>query len=141
MDFQKMVEYRNDHNPYARRLGILVQEIRCGYARVTKTITKEDLNPVERPHGGVYFSLADTACGSAVISRGYAAVTLNANFNFFRSANLGDILTAEAQEVKNGATICVYETQVKNQDGVLLGGGTFTFYKLDQPIGLCEESN
>ena len=53
---------------------------------------------------------------------------------FMRSANIGDTLTAEAHEVKSGKTLCVYDVRVTDQNGVLLGTGTFTFYKLDQKI-------
>lgn len=134
MDFQKITEYRNAHNPAVTRLGIFVQEVGPGYARVTKTVGPEDLNPLNVPHGGIYFSMADTACGSAMASHGHMAVTMNANYNFFRSANLGDTLTAEATEVKSGKTVCVYEARVTDQNGTLLGTGTFTFYQLEQKI-------
>ena len=136
MDFQKVAEYRNNHNPYARRLGIFVEEIGPGYGRAVKTITTEDLNPLNYAHGGVYFSMADTACGSAMASYGHMAVTMNASYNFFRSANPGDRLTAEAHEVKHGQTICVYDVRITDQNGALLGTGTFTFYQLEKAIDL-----
>jgi len=134
MDFQKMAEYRNTHNPYARRLGITVEEIGPGYGRASKPIGEDDLNPVGVAHGGCYVSLADTACGSAMASHGYAAVTLSSEYHFFRSAGVGDVLTAEARESKSGGTICVYEVRLTDQKGTLLGEGTFTFYKLDRPL-------
>ena len=59
MDYQKIKDYRNAHNPYSQRLGILVEEIGPGYARVVKTVGSEDTNPLGVPHGGVYFSMAD----------------------------------------------------------------------------------
>ena len=124
----------NTHNPYAHRLGIFVEEIGPGYARVTKTITPEDLNPLNFAHGGVYFSMADTACGSAMASHGHMAVTVNASYNYFRSAVPGDTLTAVATEVKSGKTICVYEVTVRDQNGRLLGSGTFTFYLLKKEL-------
>lgn len=136
MDFQKMAEFRNTHNPYSQRLGIFVEEIALGYARVTKTVTPEDLNPVGFAHGGVYFSMADTACGSAVASHGHMAVTVNASYNYFRSAKIGDTLTAEARESKFGKTICVYDVRITDQSGTLLGTGSFTFYQLEQKIEL-----
>ena len=134
MDFQKMVDYRNTHNPYAQRLGIFVEEIGPGCARVTKAITPEDLNPLNFAHGGVYFSMADTACGSAMASYGYMAVTMDASYHFFRSAIVGDRLTAEATEIKHGNTVCVFEVRITDQNGALLGTGTFTFYQLEQKI-------
>ena len=134
MDFQKMTEYRNTHSPYVQRQGIVVEEIGPGYARVTKTVLPEDANPLGVPHGGVYFTMADTACGSAMASHGHMAVTVNASYNYFRSAVPGDTLTAVATEVKSGKTICVYDVRITDQNGTLLGTGTFSFYQMEQKI-------
>lgn len=87
--YEKIKESRNTLSPFCQRLGIVVEELREGYARVTKTVGPEDLNPVGVPHGGVYFSMADTASGSAMASHGYLAVTVNADYNFLRSASWG----------------------------------------------------
>ena len=136
MDFQKLTEYRNQQNRFAQRIGMALEEIRPGYARVVKTVDADDANPLGVPHGGVYFSMSDNACGSAMASYGYMAVTLNASYQFFRSARVGDHLTAEAREIKHGKTVSVYEARVTNQDGIRLGTGTFTFFQLDQKIEL-----
>ena len=140
MDLQFLKEFRNRHNPFARQLGIIIEEISPGHAKVTKTVTAEDLNPLQLAHGGVYCSMADTACGSAAASHGFQAVTLSANYNYFRSAQVGDFLTAEARESKSGRTICVYEVTITDQDGQLLGSGTFTFYLLDKKLEVGEAS-
>jgi len=127
MDYQKLADYRNAHNPFAAKLGIVVEEIGPGWARVVKTIREDDLNPVGRAHGGCFFSMADAACGSAVASRGRTAVTLSANYNFLRGGSVGDVITACAHEVKGGGTICVYEADLRNQEDVLVGNATLTF--------------
>ena len=134
MDYQKMADFRNTHNPHSQRLGVFVEEIGPGWARATKTVEEQDLNPNETAHGGIYFTLADTACGSAMSSHGYFAVTLDASYHYFRSAKAGDVLTATAKELKGGKTVCVFEVQVTDQNNTLLGTGTFTFYRLDKPI-------
>lgn len=134
LDFEKIVEYRNRNNRFARKLGITVESISPGAARVVKTIEEDDLNPVGRAHGGVYFTLADSAAGSAMVSKGYSAVTVNATYNFFRGAAVGDVVTAEAVEVKAGKTVCVYDVHVTDQNGALLGTGTFTFFQLEEKI-------
>ena len=136
MDYEKLRDTRNSANTFAQRLGIYVEEIGPGYARAVKDITAEDANPVGVAHGGCYFSLADTACGSAMASHGYYAVTISTSYDFLRSGRAGDTLTAVATEVKGGKTICVYDVRITDQDGVLLGTGTFTFYKLDREIRL-----
>lgn len=134
MDFKKMAEYRNTRSPFAQRMGIVVDEVSLGYARIVKNVTDEDLNPQGHAHGGLFFSMADNACGMAVASHGYKCVTVSGSYNFFRGANSGDTLVAEGREVKHGKTLCVSEVTIKNQDGVLMGNGTYTFYCLDEPI-------
>lgn len=78
--------------------------------------------------------MADTACGSAAASYGTIAVTVNASYNFLRSAEMGDFLIAEAKVAKCGQTIAVFDVQITNQKGVLLGNGTSTFYRLDEEL-------
>ena len=136
MNYQKSKDYRKTHGPYSQRLGIFVEEIGPGYARVTKTIGPEDLNPLGLAHGGVYYSMADTACGSAASSYGFMAVTVNANYNYLRSAKPGDTLIAEGTECKTGKRICVYDVRVTTQAGTHVGTGTFTYYLLDRKIAL-----
>ena len=136
MDFEKLKEFRNTHNPFCQRLGISVEEIGPGYARITKQVTQEDLNPAGLAHGGVYFTMADTASGAACASHGCYGVTVNANYNYLKSGKCGDTLIAEAAETKAGRTLCVYDVRVTDQNGTLLGTGTFTYYLLDRKIEL-----
>ena len=81
MDMQKILEYRNARNRFCQRIGITVTELSPGYAKVVKTVTEDDLNPVDVAHGGLFFSMADNAAGSAMAAYGEQAVTLNAQFH------------------------------------------------------------
>lgn len=136
MDCEKLRAFRNEKNRFGNRLGIYVEELRPGYARAVKTVTEEDLNPVDVPHGGVYFSLADTACGSAMVAYGTVCVTINCSFSFLKSAQVGDKLTAEARELQSGRSVCVLEARVTGAAGELLAVGTFTFRRFDKKIEL-----
>ena len=134
MDFKKFIEYRNTSNPFAQNMGLVTEEASLGYARLTKIVTEKDMNPFQNAHGGVYFAVADTAGGSAVISHGHMVVTVSGSYNYFRSAKEGDTIICEAHEVKHGKTICVSECTIVDQDGNLLGNGTFTFFQLEQKV-------
>lgn len=134
MDLKELAKSRNTKNAFCNRLGIQIRDIALGRAVVVKTVGPEDVNPLGIPHGGVYFSMADTACGTAMATHGYAAVTMDANYHFLKSAAIGDTLMAESFEVRSGRTIGVYDVRITNQDGTLLGTGTFTFYRLDQKL-------
>lgn len=136
MDYQKLKDFRNTHNPFTDKLGIWIEEIGPGYAKAVKTVEQSDLNPAGVAHGGVYFSMADTASGAASASHGYYAVTVSADYHYFRSGKPGDVITAEARETKGGKSLCVYDVQVTDQDGKSAGTGTFTYYLLDRKIEL-----
>lgn len=141
MDLQHILEYRNHRNRFCRRLGITLTELSPGHAKAVATVTEEDLNPLDVAHGGLYFTLADNAAGSAMAAYGNKALTLNAQYNFFRAAGAGDVLTATAHETKHGSTICVFEVAITDQDQALIGSGTFTFFDLKEPLELeppCE---
>ena len=75
----------------------------------------------EKKSAQVLFALADTACGSAAVSRGYKCVTLNATYNFLRGGLVGDIITAVNG---NPASATSDILTVKNTLGV---GDTITF--------------
>ena len=135
MDYEQIRAFRNEHNRFGKRLGIYVEELGPGYARAVKTVEEEDLNPLLVPHGGVYFALADTACGSAMAAYGTMAVTVNCSFSFLKSARAGDRLTAEARALQGGRSICVLEARVTGETGELFAVGTFTFRRLEKPIG------
>ena len=98
MDLKELAKSRNAKNVFCNRLGIQIRDIAPGRAVVVKTVGPEDVNPLGIPHGGVYFSMADTACGTAMATHGYAAVTMDANYHFLKSAAVGDTLTAESFE-------------------------------------------
>ena len=136
MDYQKLLEFRNLRNRFTQKLNIYLTEVRPGYAKVEKTVSEDDLNPLGYAHGGLYFTMADNAAGSAAAAHGIIMVTSNGNYNYFRSAELGDHLTAEATEIKYGQTLAVYDVRVTNQNGVLLGSGTFTFCTTGQTLEL-----
>ena len=134
MDYERLRAFRNERNPFPRRLGIYVEELRPGYARAVKTVTEEDLNPLQVTHGGGYYTLADTACGSGMAAYGTMAVTINSAFSFLKSAQAGERLTAEARELPGGRSVCVLEVRVTGGEGELFATGTFTFRRLDKPI-------
>ena len=136
MDYDKLLHYRNEKNPFSRRLGITVDRIGPGTARACMTVSPKDENPLGYAHGGVYMTLADVAAGTAASTHGYKAVTVDASWHFYRGAVPGDTLAAEATELKAGQTICVYDVRLTDQAGRLLGSGTFTFSLLAQPLNL-----
>lgn len=96
-------------------LGVECIKIQPGYCKLQMTVREEMTNPLGITHGGVVFSLADTAFGYACNAGRKQSVALDVSISFIKASRAGDILTAETQEVHNGKTTGVYLITVTNQ--------------------------
>lgn len=112
---KKVVEKMTDHDEFSQWMGVEVLEIREGYSRISMTIRKEMLNGFGIVHGGIPFSLADSAFAFACNNRNNLSVALDVTITFTKTVNTGDTLTAEAKEVHNGRSTGVYLITVQNQ--------------------------
>ena len=68
-------------------------------------------------HGGMIFTLADTAFAYACNSRDASTVAQNCTVSFLAPGGLDDILTAEAREVSRAGRSGIYDVSVRRQDG------------------------
>ncbi|MCW2235706.1 hydroxyphenylacetyl-CoA thioesterase PaaI [Azospirillum canadense] len=101
--------------------GIALVEIAPGYARMTMTVRRDMVNGHDIGHGGMTFTLADTAFAYACNARNEVTVAAAGSIVFPAPARLGDVLTAECREVHRQGRSGVYDTIVTNQDGVVVG--------------------
>lgn len=112
---RKVVEKMTEHDEFSQWMGVEVLEIKEGYSRIRMTIRKEMLNGFGIVHGGIPFSLADSAFAFACNNRNNLSVALDVTITFTNAVNTGDILIAEAKEVHNGRSTGVYLISVTNQ--------------------------
>ncbi len=101
----------------SQELGIELLEVRAGYARMTMTVQDWMLQGHAVCHGGYLFTLADTAMAFAANSHNVAHLALNANIDFLRPANLGETLTAVAEEGNRTRRTGMYDVSVVNDKG------------------------
>ena len=80
---------------------------------------EKHLNAFGIYHGGVIFTLADTAAGLLLIDDGITAVTLQSNVNFVGNIKGGPLFT-HTRYVHKGTTTYVVEAEVRSEDGTLL---------------------
>ena len=81
---------------YSQWLGIEILECEIGRCKVALTVRKEMLNSMNKAHGGITYSLADTAFGFAANTHGKFAVSIETSINHIESVNEGDYLIAES---------------------------------------------
>lgn len=115
-----------DHDAFSQWLGIEVLEIKEGYSKIKMTIRNEMLNGFGIVHGGIPFSLADSAFAFACNNRNNLSVALDVTITFTKPVHVNDVLIAEAKEVHNGRSTGVYLISIFNQnnDQVALFKGT-----------------
>lgn len=101
----------------SHHLGIELEEVRPGYARMSMEVVEWMLQGHDMCHGGLLFTLADTAMAFASNSHNVPHVALNANVDFLRPALLGDRLVAEAGEGNRTRRTGMYDVSVVNQRG------------------------
>jgi acyl-CoA thioesterase len=104
----------------SRWLGMQLQEVRPGYARLAMRVTENMVNGQKVCHGGLIFSLADSSFGFACNSHNQHALAANCSIDFLSPAALGDELTAEANETAHAGRTRVYDVRVTNQEGTLI---------------------
>jgi acyl-CoA thioesterase len=107
--------YQNDKASQA--LGMRVVEARPGFAKVAMTVRGDMLNGHASCHGGLIFSLADSAFAFSCNSHGGDTVGASASMDFLAPAREGDELTAVAVERWRAKRTGIYEVTVANQRG------------------------
>jgi acyl-CoA thioesterase len=126
--------WMEQHDRFARLLGMELEEVSAGYARVGMTITADMLNSVGITHGGVTFGLADFAFAVASNSHGTVAVALNANMSYPAASREGDRLVAEAREENRTGRTGLYTVEVKTADNKLVGHFTGNVFRRSDSI-------
>lgn len=110
-----VVAHMMEHDLFSQWLGIEILEIREGYSRIRMTVRNEMVNGFGIVHGGIAFSLADSAFAFACNNRNVLSVALDTAINFTKPVHVGDVLTAEAKEIHNGRTTGLYHIRISNQ--------------------------
>jgi len=101
-------------------LGIKIEEVRPGYARLSMRVTPHMINGHDLCHGGMIFTLADSTFAYACNSHNHRTVAAGCSIEFLVPAHLGDLLTAEGVEQARAGRSGVYDMKVTNQQGELI---------------------
>lgn len=80
---------------FSQWLGVEILAQRPGYCKVGMTIRQDMLNGMQKAHGGIAFSFADSCFGFATNSHGRRAVSIESSVNHIQALEAGDYITAE----------------------------------------------
>ncbi len=129
-----VVDHMMQNDLFSQWMGIKVLEVREGYSKIKMTIRKEMMNGFGIVHGGLAFSLADSAFAFACNNRNNISVALDVTITFTKAVNVGDTLTAEAKENHNGRSTGVYLITITNQKNEQVAFFKGTCFRTGKPL-------
>lgn len=101
----------------SRALGMRMVGIAPGRVEIEMPVRADMLNGHATCHGGLIFTLADSAFAFACNSYNHATVASGCSIEFVAPARAGDVLTARAHERSTSGRTGVYDVEVLNQRG------------------------
>ena len=101
----------------SKDMGMEIDEIAPGYARLSMTIADDMTNGLDIAHGGLIFMLADSTFAFACNTYNQRTVAQSCTINFIAPARGGDRLTATATERNRSGRSGIYDVTVVNQAG------------------------
>lgn len=116
-----IVDKMMETDSFSQWLGIKILASAKGSCKLQMHVRSEMCNGFGIIHGGITFSLADSALAFASNAHGRLSVALECSISYPNAVNVGDVLTAEATEVSLTNKIGIYNISVTNQKGDLVG--------------------
>ena len=106
-----------ERDPASQALGMTLDVIRPGYARMRMRVREDMLNGHGTCHGGFIFMLADSAFAFACNSHNFNTVGAGCTIDYLAPGRVGDVLVAEAVEQALAGKTGVYDVVVTDQEG------------------------
>ena len=125
----RVVDRMYDYDSFSKWLGIERVEDGAGSSILRMTVRKEMLNGFNIAHGGITYSLADSALAFSSNGHGVQSVSIETSISHTKAVKEGDVLTATAVEKNRTNKIGIYEIEVKNQNSEIVALFKGTVYR------------
>lgn len=115
-----IVKKMMENDAFSQWLSIKIVSITEGECQLESTVTKSMVNGFLIAHGGITYSLADSALAFAANSYGKQCVSIETSISHVRPARIGDTLVAHCKELNRTKTLGRYEVTITNQDNKIV---------------------
>jgi acyl-CoA thioesterase len=105
-----------DNDAFSKWLGIELIDIQHGNCEIRLTVRKEMLNGFGIAHGGITYSLADSAFAFATNSIGHQAVSIETSISHTAKVVEGDVLNAKTMLINKTRKFAIYHVDITNQE-------------------------
>ena len=112
----KIVNKMYDQDAFSQWLGIEIVDVSEGYCQLKMKVRKEMLNGFHIAHGGIAYSLADSALAFASNSHGRKSLSVETSISHMVSIKAGDMLTAMTKELSRSDKIGIYLITITNKE-------------------------
>ena len=112
---ENIVSILYEKDAFTQWLGIEIIEVKQGSCMLQMTIRKEMLYGFAIAHGGITYSLADTALAFSSNTQGKKSISIETSISHTESLKEGDVITASAEEISLSNKIGIYQITIKNQ--------------------------
>jgi len=104
-----------DRDAFSKWLGIEVVKVEKGFCELNLIVREEMTNGFKIAHGGITYSLADSALAFSSNSHGRKSVSVETSISHIKQCLVGDVITAKAIEKSISHKIAIYEIIITNQ--------------------------
>lgn len=126
---ERVVAAMMERDEFSRWLGVEVTHVAPNAATVRMTVRPEMVNGFGVCHGGIAFSLADSALAFASNTHGRVTVSVENSIRYPAPIAPGDVLTATAVEASAGRRLAFFDVTVRKADGDVVGLFRGTVYR------------
>ena len=129
----RLIREKFETNHFPRSLGIELDSIEHGRARLSLEVRQQHLQLAGIMHGGAIATLIDTAVAFAIVGAskpGSCFTTIEMKVNYLRPIREGRIV-ADARLIRDGRRIVVSDCDVYDSEGKLSAKGLLTYMRLD----------
>ena len=123
----------------ARMLGMQIERSEPGDAVVSMVLRDDMMNGFGITHGGLVFTLADTAFAYACNEDEHVTVAQGAEISFLATSTVGQKLTAHARRVVLGGRNGLYDVTVTSDDGTRIAEFRGRSFTTSQTVGSCHD--
>ena len=119
MSPEEIVHKMYDNDPFSKWLGIEIDHIGEGTCTLNMTVRNEMLNGFGIAHGGITYSLADSALAFAANTHGRQSVSIDTSINHTEALKEGDKIVAIATEESLKNRFAFYKIEIKRGDDIV----------------------
>jgi acyl-CoA thioesterase len=131
---ERVVETMYARDAYSRRLGMEIVSVAPRCVAVRMIVRADMLNGFGVCHGGVTFSLADSAMAFACNTHGQVTVAVDNSVTYPKAVYEGDVLTAVAEEESASSRLAYYRVTVRRGESEVVSLFRGTVYRTSKPI-------